>query len=67
MVKHQINRPGPVLMLTHTLCTSDNNMINGSKLLNLTGISRGRRDRILRDIENSVVIRVGAMHIKGVW
>lgn len=42
-------------------------MFNGSKLLNVADISRGRRDRILRDIENSVVIRVGAMHLKGVW
>lgn len=42
-------------------------MVNGTKLLNLTGISRTRRDTILRGIENGVVIRVGPLHLKGIW
>ncbi|KAJ8655444.1 hypothetical protein O0I10_008938 [Lichtheimia ornata] len=45
----------------------DNDMVNGTKLLNLTGISRTRRDTILRGIENGVVIRVGPLHLKGIW
>ncbi|CDS04082.1 hypothetical protein LRAMOSA07037 [Lichtheimia ramosa] len=45
----------------------DNDMINGTKLLNITGMSRGRRENILRDVENSVRVRVGAMHLKGTW
>ncbi|KAL0091120.1 transcription regulator HTH, apses-type DNA-binding domain-containing protein, partial [Phycomyces blakesleeanus] len=45
----------------------DNNMINGTKLLNVTGMSRGKRDGILKNEKDRVVIKVGAMHLKGVW
>lgn len=45
----------------------DNNMINGTKLLNVAGMSRGRRDGILKAEKNRHVVKVGAMHFKGVW
>ncbi|KAG1169458.1 hypothetical protein G6F70_004445 [Rhizopus microsporus] len=45
----------------------DNDMINGTKLLNVAGMSRGKRDGILKNEKGRVVIKVGAMHLKGVW
>lgn len=45
----------------------DNNMINGTKLLNVAGMTRGRRDGILKTEKVRCVIKVGAMHFKGVW
>ncbi|KAG1444882.1 hypothetical protein G6F55_012170 [Rhizopus delemar] len=45
----------------------DNNMINGTKLLNVAGLSRGKRDGILKNEKDRVVAKVGAMHLKGVW
>ncbi|KAJ8656017.1 hypothetical protein O0I10_008239 [Lichtheimia ornata] len=45
----------------------DNDMVNGTKLLNVTGISRGKRDGILKNERGRVVVKVGAMHLKGVW
>ncbi|EIE77742.1 hypothetical protein G6F55_007903 [Rhizopus delemar] len=45
----------------------DNDMINGTKLLNVTGMTRGKRDGILKNEKGRVVIKVGAMHLKGVW
>ncbi|ORX87271.1 apses-domain-containing protein, partial [Basidiobolus meristosporus CBS 931.73] len=45
----------------------DNNMVNGTKLLNVTGMSRGKRDGILKNEKGRVVVKVGAMHLKGVW
>ncbi|KAG1446133.1 hypothetical protein G6F56_009672 [Rhizopus delemar] len=45
----------------------DNDMINGTKLLNVTGMSRGKRDGILKNEKGRVVIKAGAMHLKGVW
>ena len=45
----------------------DNDMINGTKLLNITGMSRGKRDGILKIEKGRVVVKVGAMHLKGVW
>ncbi|KAF7729247.1 hypothetical protein EC973_004777 [Apophysomyces ossiformis] len=45
----------------------DNDMINGTKLLNVTGMSRGKRDGILKNERGRVVVKVGAMHLKGVW
>lgn len=46
---------------------SDNDMVNGTKLLNVAGISRGKRDGILKNEKGRVVVKVGAMHLKGVW
>ncbi|KAG4300594.1 hypothetical protein PCANB_003053 [Pneumocystis canis] len=45
----------------------DNNMINGTKLLNVAGMSRGRRDGILKAEKIRSVVKIGAMHLKGVW
>ncbi|KAI9288082.1 hypothetical protein BC943DRAFT_183310 [Umbelopsis sp. AD052] len=45
----------------------DNDMINGTKLLNVVGMSRGKRDGILKNEKGRVVVKVGSMHLKGVW
>jgi hypothetical protein len=45
----------------------DNHMINGTKLLNVCGMSRGKRDGILKNEKERIVVKVGAMHLKGVW
>lgn len=45
----------------------DNNMINGTKLLNVSGMTRGRRDGILKGEKIRHVVKAGAMHLKGVW
>ena len=42
-------------------------MINGTKLLNVAGMSRGKRDGILKSEKVRSVVKVGAMHLKGVW
>lgn len=45
----------------------DNNMINGTKLLNVAGMTRGRRDGILKGERVRHVVKIGNMHLKGVW
>jgi protein SOK2 len=45
----------------------DNDMINGTKLLNVAGMTRGRRDGILKTEKQRHVVKIGAMHLKGVW
>ncbi|KAI8992478.1 hypothetical protein BDB01DRAFT_778597 [Pilobolus umbonatus] len=45
----------------------DNDMINGTKLLNVAGMSRGKRDGILKNERGRVVVKLGSMHLKGVW
>lgn len=45
----------------------DNNMINGTKLLNLVGMSRGKRDGILKNEKEKIVIKIAKIHLKGVW
>ncbi|KAI7862404.1 transcription regulator HTH, apses-type DNA-binding domain-containing protein [Spinellus fusiger] len=55
---------------TKSVCVArrqDNDMINGTKLLNVVGMSRGKRDGILKNEKGRVVVKVGAMHLKGVW
>lgn len=42
-------------------------MINGTKLLNVAGMTRGRRDGILKTEKLRKVIKIGPMHLKGVW
>lgn len=63
----------------HTLCyqveangvsvvrRADNDMINGTKLLNVAKMTRGRRDGILKAEKIRHVVKVGSMHLKGVW
>ncbi|CCD27367.1 Phd1p NDAI_0K01760 [Naumovozyma dairenensis CBS 421] len=46
---------------------ADNDMINGTKLLNVTKMTRGRRDGILRTEKIRKVVKIGSMHLKGVW
>ncbi|PYH40123.1 cell pattern formation-associated protein stuA, partial [Aspergillus saccharolyticus JOP 1030-1] len=45
----------------------DNAMINGTKLLNVAGMTRGRRDGILKSEKLRHVVKIGPMHLKGVW
>lgn len=45
----------------------DNHMINGTKLLNVAGMTRGRRDAILRCETRRIVVKIGPMHLRGVW
>ncbi|OMH79753.1 putative transcription factor PHD1 [Zancudomyces culisetae] len=45
----------------------DNNMINGTKLLNVTKMTRGKRDGILKAEQERKVIKTGSMYLKGVW
>jgi hypothetical protein len=47
--------------------SSDNHMINGTKLLNVAGMTRGRRDGILKSEKVRHVVKIGPMHLKGVW
>lgn len=46
---------------------TDNHMINGTKLLNVAGMTRGRRDGILKSEKMRHVVKIGPMHLKGVW
>lgn len=50
-----------------TYRSSDNHMINGTKLLNVAGMTRGRRDGILKSEKTRHVVKIGPMHLKGVW
>lgn len=45
----------------------DSDAINGTKLLNVVGLTRGKRDGILKNQKGRVVQRVGHSHLKGVW
>ncbi|KAH8589316.1 transcription regulator HTH, apses-type DNA-binding domain-containing protein, partial [Bisporella sp. PMI_857] len=45
----------------------DNHMINGTKLLNVARMTRGRRDGILKAEKQKTVVKIGPMHLKGVW
>ena len=48
-------------------CLADNHMVNGTKLLNVAGMTRGRRDGILKSEKSRSVVKIGPMHLKGVW
>ena len=57
-------------VVAHGVCVSrreDNHMINGTKLLNVAGITRHRRDGILKSEKNRHVVKIGPVHLKGVW
>ncbi|KAK8437603.1 apses transcription factor-like protein StuA [Phyllosticta citricarpa] len=45
----------------------DDHFINGTKLLNVAGMTRGRRDGILKSEKTRRVVKIGPMHLKGVW
>jgi protein SOK2 len=53
--------------LVARLMGSDNHMINGTKLLNVARMTRGRRDGILKAEKQKNVVKIGPMHLKGVW
>ncbi|KOS20231.1 Cell pattern formation-associated protein stuA [Escovopsis weberi] len=60
--------PGMKPRVTATLWEDeDNHMINGTKLLNVAGMTRGRRDGILKSEKVRHVVKIGPMHLKGVW
>jgi hypothetical protein len=52
---------------TDNMAFPDNHMINGTKLLNVAGMTRGRRDGILKSEKVRHVVKIGPMHLKGVW
>lgn len=55
---------------TREVCVArreDNHMINGTKLLSAAGITRGRRDGILKSEKTRHVVKTGPMHLKGIW
>jgi enhanced filamentous growth protein 1 len=60
-------REGTFSCFICTINIIDNNMVNGTKLLNVAGMSRGKRDGILKSEKSRAVVKVGAMHLKGVW
>ncbi|KAJ9049125.1 basic helix-loop-helix transcription factor [Entomophthora muscae] len=45
----------------------DSNFINGTKLLNVVGMTRGKRDGILKNEQGRYVVKSGSMMLKGVW
>lgn len=45
----------------------DNHMINGTKLLSVAGMARGRRDGILKNEKTRHEVTIGPSHLKGVW
>lgn len=54
-------------MIANLSFFADNHMINGTKLLNVAGMTRGRRDGILKSEKTRHVVKIGPMHLKGVW
>ncbi|GMF07354.1 unnamed protein product [Ambrosiozyma monospora] len=46
---------------------SDNDMINGTKMLNTKGITRGRRTGMLKNEKIRHVIKYGSMPFIGIW
>jgi hypothetical protein len=45
----------------------DNHMINGTKLLNVAGMTRRRRNSMLKSEKSRHVVEIAPMHLKGVW
>lgn len=45
----------------------NDNYVNGTKLLNVTGMTRGKRDGMLKIEKGRLVMRNGSMNLKGVW
>lgn len=45
----------------------DTDMVNGTKLINVTRMTRGRRDCILRHERVKQIVTRGPVHFKGVW
>jgi len=45
----------------------DNHFVNGTKLLNVAGLTRGKRDAILKNEPIRNVVKNAPFHLKGVW
>lgn len=45
----------------------DTDYVNGTKLLNVIGMTRGKRDGMLKTEKTRQVVKVGSMNLKGVW
>ncbi|ODV80684.1 DNA-binding domain of Mlu1-box binding protein MBP1 [Suhomyces tanzawaensis NRRL Y-17324] len=45
----------------------DNGYVNGTKLLNVIGMTRGKRDGMLKGEKVRKVVKFGSMNLKGVW
>jgi len=45
----------------------DNHHVNGTKLFNVAGLTRGRRDGILKSEKIQHVVKIGPAHLRGVW
>lgn len=45
----------------------DNHMINGTKLLTLTGMTAGRKGALLKSEKTRHTVKLGPTHFKGVW
>lgn len=67
MICQRCSNPIPPYICHSDPCPTDNGMINGTKLLNVAGMTRGRRDGILKSEKVRHVVKIGPMHLKGVW
>jgi hypothetical protein len=65
--RSDLHRVSPVHVSAANQSRTDNHMINGTKLLNVAGMTRGRRDGILKSEKTRHVVKIGPMHLKGVW
>jgi protein SOK2 len=45
----------------------DNHFINGTQLLSAAGMTRGRRDGILKSEKTRHVVKNGPIHLNGIW
>lgn len=45
----------------------DSDFLNGTKLLNVAGMTRGKRDGVLKSEKVKIVVKTGSMNLKGVW
>lgn len=46
---------------------ADNDWVNCTKAMNIVGLSRGKRDGLLKHEEQRLVVRRGSKQLKGVW
>jgi protein SOK2 len=42
-------------------------MINGTKLLKVAGMTSWRSDTMLKSEQMKHIVKIGSMHLKGVW
>lgn len=46
---------------------ADTDYVNCTKLINMVGLTRGKRDLILKRESTKVIFRQGNLQLKGVW